>query len=123
MRRRDHRRQSPLNVVILAALVGAGAVGIAACGSDVASSPTVQVAATPATQPVAATVPVTTTGPAVTVAVSTTSAVPVTTAQPVATEPPSTGGAVTDADIADLEKQLDEIDQLLAGVDADLSQD
>ena len=30
---------------------------------------------------------------------------------------------MTDADVADLEKQLDEIDQLLAGVDADLSQD
>ena len=28
---------------------------------------------------------------------------------------------VTDAEVADLEKQLDEIDQLLAGVDADLS--
>lgn len=30
---------------------------------------------------------------------------------------------VTDAEVADLEKQLDEIDQLLAGIDADLSQD
>jgi hypothetical protein len=30
---------------------------------------------------------------------------------------------VTDADVAELEKQLDEIDQLLAGIDADLSQD
>ena len=30
---------------------------------------------------------------------------------------------VTDAEVADLEQQLDEIDQLLAGVDADLSQD
>jgi hypothetical protein len=30
---------------------------------------------------------------------------------------------VSGADIADLEKQLDEIDQLLSGVDADLNQD
>ena len=30
---------------------------------------------------------------------------------------------VTDDEVADLEHQLDEIDQLLAGVDADLSQD
>ena len=30
---------------------------------------------------------------------------------------------VTDAEVADMEKQLDEIDQLLAGVDSDLSQD
>ncbi|MEP7115811.1 MAG: hypothetical protein ABI862_21280, partial [Ilumatobacteraceae bacterium] len=30
---------------------------------------------------------------------------------------------VSDDEVADLEKQLDEIDQLLAGVDADLSQD
>jgi tetrahydromethanopterin S-methyltransferase subunit G len=42
------------------------------------------------------------------------------------TEAPSTTDnilVVTDAEVADLEKQLDEIDQLLAGVDADLAQD
>ena len=30
---------------------------------------------------------------------------------------------LSDDEVADLERQLDEIDQLLAGVDADLSQD
>ena len=42
-------------------------------------------------------------------------------------EPPTTAVAeavvMTDAEIADLERELDEIDQLLAGVDADLAQD
>jgi hypothetical protein len=42
---------------------------------------------------------------------------------PAATEPQSGTISVTDADVADLEKQLDDIDQLLAGVDADFSQD
>jgi hypothetical protein len=44
------------------------------------------------------------------------------TTEPAAT---ATGDAsvVSEADVADLEKQLDEIDQLLAGVDADLNHD
>jgi uncharacterized lipoprotein YmbA len=53
---------------------------------------------------------------------------PVGTSAAVTTEPSTTatGAAtvvVTEADVADLEKQLDEVDQLLAGVDADLNQD
>ena len=45
-----------------------------------------------------------------------------------ATEPAATAtgtetAVVSEADVADLEKQLDEIDQLLAGVDADLNHD
>ena len=47
-----------------------------------------------------------------------------------ATEPVATASGtgtatvvVNEADVADLEKQLDEIDQLLSGVDADLNQD
>ena len=48
--------------------------------------------------------------------------------EPVATDPVATGSGpatvvVSEADVADLEKQLDEIDQLLVGVDADLNQD
>jgi hypothetical protein len=56
--------------------------------------------------------------------------VPVTTAAPAIEPAASTATAtvnatvvVSDAELADFEKQLDEIDQLLAGVDADLSQD
>ena len=43
--------------------------------------------------------------------------------EPVATASGAATVVVTEADVADLEKQLDEIDQLLAGVDADLNQD
>jgi hypothetical protein len=49
---------------------------------------------------------------------------------PAATEAPSSTDAassdevvVSDADVADMEKELDDIDQLLSGVDADLSRD
>jgi hypothetical protein len=42
---------------------------------------------------------------------------------PATTAPAANAISVTDADVADMEKQLDDIDQLLAGVDADLSQD
>lgn len=59
-------------------------------------------------------------GPAAQVTVPPT---PVTTAAPAATAPVTTSVTVTDADVADLEKQLDEIDQLLSGVQSDLSQD
>ena len=43
--------------------------------------------------------------------------------EPVETATGTATAVVSEADIADLEKQLDEIDQLLAGVDADLSHD
>ncbi len=126
MRRGDHHRPATLRVVVLAALVGTGALALVACGSDAASSTTVQVPAPAATQPATTAAPVTTGAPDMTeAAVSTTSLAPATTVAPtpVATEPVSSAVPVTDADVADLEKQLDEIDQLLAGVDADLSQD
>ena len=98
--RRRHRDGS--KTVMLAALAVSITVGLVACGSSGASSnPT-----SPATVPAATT----------TIA-----------AQPAATTtaPPTTDATVTvsDAEVADMEKQLDEIDQVLAGVDADLSQD
>jgi hypothetical protein len=51
--------------------------------------------------------------------------VPTTTAVATTEAPTTTDNilVVTDAEVADLEQQLDEIDQLLAGVDADLAQD
>jgi hypothetical protein len=55
---------------------------------------------------------------------------PVTVATQQATSPTGASVATTDgsetlsdAEVADMEKQLDEIDQLLGGVDSDLSQD
>lgn len=82
------------------------AVGLAGCGSsEVRSSVTIPV--TEPAAPAAGTVPPATTPSATVVAVPTTD-------NPL---------IVTDAEVADLEKQLDEINQLLSGVDADLSQD
>ena len=69
------------------------ALGLAACGSSDASG----VPTLPATETQAA--------------------------EPVATATGTATAVVSEADIADLEKQLDEIDQLLSGVDADLNQD
>ena len=104
------------------------AVGLSACGSsDASSDPTVPVSAPAVAQP-AATVPTVAqpavTQPATTAPVVTTAAAPAPTVPaPAATEAPGATMSVTDAEVADLEKQLDEIDQLLAGVDADLKQD
>ncbi len=94
---------------------------MAACGSSDASGDT-------GTPSVMATAQVTAPAPTSTVPAATVPAATATTmAQPVAAEesPTTTDNilVVTDAEVADLEKQLDEIDQLLAGVDADLSQD
>lgn len=89
-------------------LAGFGIFGLTACGSSGASG------TTPAT-----TVPVATMVPPTDASMAT--------AAPVATDLPTTTVAgtvtVTEADVADLEKQLDEIDQLLNGVDADLARD
>jgi hypothetical protein len=117
-----------MRLATLALSVGLGTLCLAACGSSNGG--------------VSATVPTPTTTPAVTappaapatteatvapttIAVTATTAAPATTEAPApaATEPQSNTITVTDADVADLEKQLDDIDQLLAGVDSDLSQD
>jgi hypothetical protein len=118
-----------MRLAALALIVGLGTVGMTACGSsDADGSPTVPTVA-PTTQPAATTVPVatspvTTEAPAVTAgAVSSTAPTATDAPVPAATEPESSEISVTDADVADLEKQLDDIDQLLAGVDSDLSHD
>lgn len=116
-----------MRLAALAFAVGLGTVGVAACGSSDAGSSTVPAVA-PTTQPAVttqvATAPAATDAPVVTtVAVSSTAPTATDAPAPAATEPQSSTISVTDADVADLEKQLDDIDQLLAGVDADLSQD
>lgn len=93
----DLRHRDGPTAVMLAAIAVSITVGLAACGSSGASSGPTSTATVPA---------------------ATTPAVPVTTAGAVAA--PAT---VSDAAVADMEKQLDEIDQLLGGVDSDLSQD
>lgn len=104
MRRRDLLRPAAMMLGALAITVG-----LAACGSsDDSSTTTLPAVTAPVTVPVAINAPdSTTSGPA--------------------TEPPTSVAieivGVSDAEVADLEKQLDEIDQLLAGIDADLSQD
>jgi hypothetical protein len=120
MGRRDHLRATAMMIATLAVTVG-----LASCGSSDADGPTVPPAPA-ATQPATTAAPApATTAPTVTVPATT--AAPATTVAPTtpATEVATTtaGVTVTDAEVADLEKQLDEIDQLLAGVDADLSQD
>ncbi|MEP7047808.1 MAG: hypothetical protein ABI949_14060 [Ilumatobacteraceae bacterium] len=94
MRRRPDNRWTAVMLVAMASI----AAGLTACGpSDAAGRPS----------------------PASAVAASTTPA-PVTGDSGVATADTL---AVTDAEVADLEKQLDEIDQLLDGVGSDLSHD
>ena len=112
MQLRHRDRQTAVTLIALAVSV---TFGLAACGSsDANSGPTSPVTVAAATTVV--------TSPSAT-SVHT---VPTTTAA-AATEDSAatTDGAETlsDAEVADMEKQLDEIDQLLAGVDADLSQD
>ena len=108
MVRRDRLRSTAMMIATLAV-----AVGLASCGSSDAGGATVPPAPA-ATQPATTPTPTTTAEPETT-----------TVSAPLATEvaTPTAGVTVTDAEVADLEKQLDEIDQLLAGVDADLSQD
>jgi hypothetical protein len=110
MRRID--RACPTVLVVATFLV---TVGLASCGSSDAGGTN--------------TVPSAPAAPAATQAAPAQSTVPAT-AETTVVSPPATEVSiatetvvVTDADVADLEKQLDEIDQLLAGVDADLSQD
>ena len=92
--------------VMLAALAASFTVGLAACGSsDAKSGPA---------SPVTATQPTTSVD-----------SLPITTAPATDDSVVTTDGAapLSDAEVADMEKQLDEIDQLLAGVNSDLSQD
>ena len=86
-------RARPRAAVLLAVTVGLGVSGLAACASSDAQVET--------------TVAVTATQPSATIS----------------TEGGSEPLVLSDDEVADLERQLDEIDQLLAGVDADLSQD
>ncbi|HVE18784.1 MAG TPA: hypothetical protein VNB52_06855 [Ilumatobacteraceae bacterium] len=100
---------------MLTALAVSITFGLAACGaSDANGGPTSPVTVAVATTTAA-------TQPATSVP-----AVPITTA-PVSPDDSvaTTDGEETlsDAEVADMEKQLDEIDQLLAGVDSDLSHD
>jgi hypothetical protein len=122
MRLRDHRPAAAL----LASL--AVAVGLAACGSSDASGDTTPPPATSATQaaPEPSTTAAVVTLPPATDPEATAPPTTAATTAP-ATDVPATDATeavvMTDAEIADLERQLDEIDQLLAGVDADLAQD
>jgi hypothetical protein len=105
------RHRNGHTAVMLAALAASFTVGLAACGSsDAKSGPTLPV-----------TVPVATTR----VATQPATSVPITTAPATDGSVATTDGAepLSDAEVADMEKQLDEIDQLLAGVDSDLSHD
>ena len=112
MQLRHRERQKAVTLTALAVSV---TFGLAACGSsDGNSGPTspvtVAVATTAVTSPSATSI----------------HSVPTTTAAAATGDSVGdTDGAETlsDAEVADMEKQLDEIDQLLAGVDADLSQD
>lgn len=119
----DRRARTRVGAALTWTFLGAGfgILGLSACGSSDASGGTPAPAVAPAPTDPATTVLVATTAPTTTVAAPTTVA-------PVSTDAPATTAVgsqitVSDADVADLEKQLDEIDQLLNGVDADLAQD
>ena len=124
------RHRDGSTAVMLAALAVSITVGLSACGSsDASSNPTSSLTVPAATTSVAAKPAVTsvdnvpiTTAPAATTP-PTTVAVVATTAAAATTSTTDAAATMTDAEVADMEKQLDEIDQLLAGVDADLSQD
>ena len=112
-----HDRRTRRRVAALALVGGFGIIGLSACGSTDASGTTPAPPVAPApTQP--ATTVVATTVPATE---APTTLAPVTT--DAATTPVAGTETVTEADVADMEKQLDDIDQLLSGVDADLAQD
>jgi hypothetical protein len=127
------RRQDRTGVMMVAALAATIVLGLSACGSsDADSDATVPVTASGVTEPVVtepATVETVATPVDTTPASTAPEAAPETSLPtgPLATDAPVQADGVTlvvtDAEVADLEKQLDEIDQLLAGIDADLSQD
>jgi hypothetical protein len=116
--------------VLLTVTVGlVGALGLGACSSsDASGDAIVTVTATEATAPAATQPPVTTSTVApVADTVPTTAPAPTTTSVAPTTAAPAQADSealvLTDEEVADFERELDEIDQLLAGVDADLSQD
>jgi hypothetical protein len=121
--------------VLLTVTVGlAGVVGLGACSSSDASGDAtvprsiVTVTATEATAPAATHPPVTTSTVApVADTVATAAPAPTTTSVAPTTAAPAQADSealvLTHEEVADFERELDEIDQLLAGVDADLSQD
>lgn len=118
MTSRDHRRLAATLLVTLAVVVG-----LAACDSSDAIGDS-----TPPTPAVTAVTDATVTAVTSDETVTAVTTSPPTTAAPdvTAAEVPTstaTGTGITEADVADLEKELDEIDQVLAGVDADLAQD
>lgn len=120
--RRTRARTAALTVLSVA-LLGFGTVALSGCGSSGTTEATqpASIAPTPTTSPTdTADAPAASTS---TSTVTTTTPAPTSTAAPATTAAQPTTVLLTDADVADLEKQLDEIDQLLAGVDADLSQD
>ena len=98
----DRRTRARVGAAVTLAFLGAGFgfIALTACGSSDASGGAPAPSAPPATA-----APSSTSAPVPTDAVTTTIV------------------TVTESDVADLEKQLDEIDQLLNGVDADLAQD
>jgi hypothetical protein len=121
-------------------IVGLGVVGLGACtssdaqGETTVSQPNVTATASGSsvvlepttTQARVATVPPATVEDSVTTTSAATPEVSVATAAPTTDVPAQVASetlVLTDEEVADLERQLDEIDQLLAGVDADLSQD
>ena len=116
------RHRDRPTTVMLVAIAMSITVGLAACGSsDATSAPTspVTVAAptTVAAQPLETVPDITSpeaTSPAAPDAAASTS---------VATPTTDSVATISEAEVTDIEKQLDEIDQLLAGVDSDLSRD
>jgi hypothetical protein len=106
-------RAHPRAAALLAVTVSLGVAGLGACSSsDAQVETTVAVAATQPTVTTAAPAPAEESAPD-TVRSETT----------ISTGAGNEAVVLSDDEVADLERQLDEIDQLLAGVDADLSQD
>ena len=122
---RDHPTRGMF--AALALTVGLGSAVLAACGSSDAGGagtvPAVVATTRPASTTPATSAPQTTDAPPTTSAVISTAPAATDSPAPTTTEAAADVISVTDADIADLEKQLDDVDQLLAGVDADLQQD
>lgn len=133
------RRVVATSLAVVAIMLGAGA-----CGSDESSDePTIPASEPAISEPVATepgdepavtepgvtepgvTEPVAT-EPAVTPAVTEAPELPSTDAPETTATPPAAGAGtitVTEADVASLEAQLDEIDALLVGIESDLAQD
>ncbi len=112
MKGRDHCRSAAAAFAALAVVAGLAACGSSDAGVSTAVTVPAAVAATTTAPPTALSAP--TTNPA------TTDPAPSDTHASTTTDNVL---LVSEDEVADLEKQLDEIDQLLTGVDADLSHD